>query len=414
MKSEQHVLIIGKVWPEPASSAAGSRTLQLAEVFQKNSWSVSFACAAGDSEFAVNLETFGIQKFNIELNNISFDTFIASLNPSIVIFDRFTTEEQFGWRVAEHCPQALRVLDTIDLHCLRVARHSAVKENRAFEWKDLASDTAKRELACIYRCDLSLMISEVEIEVLKNYFKVDTSLLHYVPFLENPITEKERATWPGYSNRANFVTIGNFLHEPNWDSTLYLKQSIWPLIRKQLSKAELHIYGSYPSQKVFQLHNPKEGFLIKGRAESAKEVMQNARICLAPLRFGAGMKGKLLDAMIYGTPSVTTAIGAESMHAHLPWNGAIAENPEDLVKEAVELYKNETHWLQAQHNGISIINHHFSKDKHGALLVTILLDIQKKLNEHRLANFTGAMLQHHQLSASKYMALWIEAKNKIS
>lgn len=413
MIPNQHILIIGKVWPEPASSAAGSRTLQLAEVFLKQNWKVSFACAAGDSEFAVDLEPLGIQKFAIELNSSSFDTFIKTLNPSITIFDRFTTEEQFGWRIAEFCPDALRVLDTIDLHCLRTARHTALKQNREFEWSDLVNDTAKRELACIYRCDLSLMISEVEIEVLQNQFKVDPSLLHYTPFLENPIDESEQAQWPDYNSRQHFVTIGNFLHEPNWDSVLYLKQTIWPLVRKQLPTVNLYIYGSYPSQKVFQLHNPKEGFIIKGRAESVKEVMQTARICLAPLRFGAGMKGKLLDAMLYGTPSVTTPIGSESMHGALPWNGEVATTSEELANAAVNLYTNETHWKKAQKNGIEIIRQHFSKDKHGAILVNALLQLQSKLAEHRLNNFTGAMLVHHQLSATKYMALWIEAKNKM-
>lgn len=414
MDSNQHILIIGKVWPEPASSAAGSRTLQLAEVFLQQKWKVSFACAAGDSEFAADLEAYGIQKFPIELNNSSFDTFIKSLNPSIIIFDRFTTEEQFGWRVAEFCPDAMRVLDTIDLHCLRVARHSALKQNREFEWKDLVNDTAKRELASIYRCDLSLMISEVEIEVLQNYFKVNAGLLHYTPFLENPISESEQSQSPDYHSRQHFITIGNFLHEPNWDSVQYLKQNIWPLVRKQLPKAELHIYGSYPSQKVFQLHNPKEGFLIKGRAESAKEVMMQARVCLAPLRFGAGMKGKLLDAMLYGTPSVTTLIGSESMHGDLPWNGTVANTPEELADAAVNLYTNETWWKQAQENGTKIINQHFSKEKNGIVLINRLTDLQNRLVEQRLNNFTGAMLMHQQLSATKYMALWIEVKNKLN
>ena len=87
---------------------------------------------------------------------------ITELQPDIVVFDRFMVEEQFGWRVAECCPNALRILDTIDLHCLRLARQVAVKEQREFSVDDLFSDTAKREIASILRCDVSLMVSEFE------------------------------------------------------------------------------------------------------------------------------------------------------------------------------------------------------------------------------------------------------------
>ena len=178
---------------------------------------------------------------------------------------------------------------------------------------------AKREIASIYRCDCTLMISIYEMNLLQHFFKISIDILHYTPFLLEPIQQKEITSWPTFEERTHFVTIGNFLHEPNWNGVLFLKEEIWPLIKKQLPNAELHIYGAYPSPKVTQLHQPKDGFLIKGRADSAKEVMLNAKVCLAPLRFGAGLKGKLIDAMECGTPSVTTTIGAEAMHDNLDW-----------------------------------------------------------------------------------------------
>ncbi|MES2681579.1 MAG: glycosyltransferase [Bacteroidota bacterium] len=412
VKDKQHVLIIGKVWMEPGSSAAGSRSLQLAETFLSLGWKISFATTAGESLYKADLTSLGITEFRIELNDASFDVFVKELDPDIVIFDRFTTEEQFGWRVARQCPNAQRILDTIDLHCLRTARQTALKENRDFTKADLFNETAKREVAAIYRCDLSLMISTVEMDLLINYFKVDSSLLHYVPFMPAPITEQEVKLLPGFAARRNFVTIGNFLHEPNWDSVLFLKRSVWPLVRKQLPGAELHVYGAYPTQKVFELNAPKEGFMVKGRAEDAGEVMKKARVCLAPLRFGAGIKGKLLDAMLYGTPSVTTPVGAESMHGELPWNGFIANDAEALAQAAVTLYNDQSQWEQASKNGVNIINNFFAASLHSKKLVEVILTTQDNLNQHRLDNFTGAMLMHHTASASKYMALWIEAKNK--
>ena len=409
---KEHILIIGKVWPEPSSSAAGSRTLQLINLFLEQNWQVSFACAASESDYSFDLKSLGISTLHIVLNDSSFDDLVKNMQPHMVLFDRFTSEEQFGWRVAQNCPNALRILDTIDLHCLRLARQEAIKQNRDFSLLDLNSDFAKREIASIYRSDVSLMISDYEMDLLINHFKIDNSLLHYVPFLLDPILKKDNQ-WPSFSEREHFLSIGNFLHEPNWDAVLFLKQFIWPLIRKQLPKAEIHIYGAYPSKKVFDLNNLKEGFLIKGRTDSVERVMKKTKVCLAPLRFGAGIKGKLIDAMQFGVPSVTTDIGAEAMHGEFPWNGIIANQPHKFAEAAVELYTNEIKWQQAVENGAQILNNFFLKSNHSDLLIDKLLFLKNQLKSHRSSNFIGEMLMHHTVMGTKYMSLWIEAKNKL-
>ena len=112
----QSVLIIGTVWVEPNSSAAGSRMLQLIQLFLKQNWEVTFACAAQKTTNSFPLDFLEVNEVSIELNNSSFNDFVKKLKPTIVLFDRFLTEEQFGWRVAENCPKALRILDTEDLH----------------------------------------------------------------------------------------------------------------------------------------------------------------------------------------------------------------------------------------------------------------------------------------------------------
>ena len=345
------LLIIGYVWPEPNSSAAGSRMLQLLDIFQKQDYQVTYASPALVSEHMVDLAALNIDKKSIELNNSSFDSYVKELQPDIVLFDRFMMEEQFSWRVDKECPNALKLLETVDLHCLRDARHTAVKNNKnPYDLNNLEyhTETAIREVASILRCDLSLMISEVEVDILKNQYNVDESLLLYLPFMYQSLDEKEcKEKWPSYSDREHFVTIGNFRHAPNWDSVLYLKNTIWPLIRKNLKNAELHIYGSYPPKKAQQLHNSKQGFHIKGWAEDALETLSQYRVCLSPLRFGAGMKGKLADAMLAGTPSITTSIGAESMYCDskkntvYDWPGSITDNDDEFSNSAIELFENE-------------------------------------------------------------------------
>ncbi|GFZ77077.1 glycosyl transferase [Aquaticitalea lipolytica] len=386
--------------------------MQLIAAFQQQNYQITFVSPCAKSDNAFNLTTIGISQVAIELNHESFDTFVKQLNPDIILFDRFMMEEQFGWRVAEQCPDALRILDTEDLHCLRKGRQLAFKDNKPFDESYLFNDIAKREIASIYRCDFSLMISEVEIEILKTQFKVPDNLLLYLPFLLEEISESSTNNLPVFDEREHFITIGNFLHEPNYNSILYLKESIWPLIKKQLPKAELHIYGAYASQKVNQLQNNKDGFLIKGFANDVNEVMQNAKICLAPLRFGAGLKGKLIDAMQNGTPCVMTTIAAEGMFGNSQPNGFITDSPKDFANKAVKLYESEFDWKTYQNNGFAIINKRFQKAEFLEHLYSKIDTISQNLSRHRRNNFTGQLLQHHTLQSTKFMSKWIEAKNQ--
>ncbi|WP_339659492.1 glycosyltransferase family 4 protein [uncultured Polaribacter sp.] len=412
--SKQHVLIIGTVWVEPNSSAAGSRMLQLIELFLNQNYKVSFACAAQKSEKALSLKSLGIDEVTIELNATSFDDFVKQLLPTIVLFDRFMTEEQFGWRVAENCPNAIRILDTEDLHFLRKTRYQQLKRGEEFTIEALLkSDDAKREIASILRCDLSLIISTYEMDLLKSVFKIDEKLLYYLPFLLDKIDEPRIEKWKSFEERAHFIFIGNFFHKPNVDAVLTIKNEIWSNIKEELPKVEIHIYGAYLNQQISQLHNKKEGFIIKGFAENAKEVVKNARVVLAPLRFGAGIKGKLTEAMICGTPSVTTSIGAEGMCKNVSWNGFIEDDFIEFSKKAIQLFSDKNTWETSQKNGIEIINTIYDKEKLSDPFINQIKEIQLNLEQHRTQNFLGSLLQHQTLQATKYMSKWIESKNSL-
>lgn len=402
----KHVVIIGTVIPEPNSTAAGKRMLQLIDFFQSENYKVTFLSAASISEFSFDLNSIGVDFHNIMLNDSSFEILIKDLNPNVVIFDRFTTEEQFGWKVSEMCPEAVRILDTEDLHFLRKARENSFKQNKIAEDRDLISDVFKRETASILRCDLSLIISEFEMKLLTEKFKINETILHYLPLFAE-IKPAERS----FYERKNFVSIGNFLHEPNWQTVLKLKK-IWPEIRKRLPEAEMHIYGAYVTEKARQLHNGKDKFLIKGRAESVEKIFENARLLLAPIPFGAGIKGKLLDSMVNGLPSVTSTIGAEGMNGNMDWNGHITDSDSDFVKKAVDLYNNENEWIKAQQNGYKIIKSRFKKENFLPSFSEKIKDLLENIDEHRQRNFLGQILQHHTLQSTKYLGKWIEEKNR--
>lgn len=402
----KQLVIIGTVWPEPNSTAAGSRMLQLISLFQKQEYNITFLCSASRSDFSYDLSQLSIATQTIQLNDSSFDTIISDINPNVVLFDRFMIEEQYGWRVMEHCPNALRILDTEDLHFLRKAREVAFKQNRELIFEDYLSDVFKRELASIYRCDLTLLISEYEMELAIQTFKIDTSLLYYLPFLSEQTNEKV----PNFNERKHFISIGNFLHEPNWQTVLQLKQ-LWKSIKKELPEAELHVYGAYVTEKAKQLHNEKEGFLIKGRAESVAEVYAKSRVLLAPIPYGAGLKGKLFEAMQLGLPSITTSVGAEGMNGNLDWNGFISINENDFINKAILLYTDEEKWKNAQLNGYQIIEKRFKKTLFESDFMAKINELQHNLKSHRNKNFLGQILQHQSLQSTKYMSKWIETKN---
>lgn len=420
------VLVIGYVWPEPRSSAASGHVMQILEAFVQQGWDITFSSPAGPGEHKADLTALGIREVSIELNSSSFDVFISELAPDIVLFDQFMMEEQFGWRVEKHCPGALRVLETSDLQSLRHARHQRLKDRLKVnddqsDFADLfapalreefelmaATDLARREIAALYRCDLNLIISPVEIDLLVEQFGLSRELLHWCPLMVDQPTIAPAE----YAARAHFLSIGNFRHAPNWDAVLWLKNTLWPLIRAQLPTAQLHIYGAYTPPKATALHNAAQGFHIMDWAEDALQVMSAARVCLAPLRFGAGIKGKLIDAMLCGTPSVTTPIGAEGMAGDHAWPGAVVNTAQDFVRQAVQLYNDEAQWQQAQHLGLHLLEQRYQRTTHAGALIERINACRQQLPTLRRNNFTGSMLRHHTLKSTQYMAQWIEEKNR--
>ena len=421
-----NVLVIGYVWPEPQSSAAGGHMMQLLHGFLRQGWSITFSSPAKVGEHKADLAVLGIAEQAIELNNASFDQFIGQLQPDIVLFDRFMMEEQFGWRVEQHCPNAIRVLETSDLQSLREARHERLKARlkQGGDEEDFcalfqassdtlfqtmtSADITQREVAAIYRCDLSLMISTFEIQLLTERFGVPAALLHHCPLMVDP----QRPASVPFADRAHFMCIGNFRHAPNWDAVLWLKGQVWPRIRQRLPKARLHIYGAYTPPKAMALHNPAQGFEVRGWVPDAMQVISQARVALAPLRFGAGIKGKLLDAMLCGTPSVTTPVGAEGMQGEKPWPGMIASHAAQLAESAVQLHEDSERWHAAQVLGYQALDELFSFAHHATALTDRLYQLRERLAEQRALNFTGAMLRHHQHKSTKYLAQWIAAKNQ--
>jgi glycosyltransferase involved in cell wall biosynthesis len=417
MKNKAVLLFIGFVWPELKATAASQNIISYMRTFANALHEVHFASASAKTPLSSDLTQWDIHCHHIELNHDSFDEWISQLQPDIVIFDRFLSEEQFGWRVAKSAPKALRVLDCEDLHFLRHARqqiynrHGYHPKIAPYLTSDyvlapqhtgiLYSDLAVREIASILRSDLTITLSAFEARILHERFNVCEHQIACVPY----ICEAYPIITP--ITREHFVSIGNFRHAPNIDAVNILIQHLWPKIHKRLPQTKCYIYGAYMPPKIKALHNPSIGIHVEGHVDDHMHTLSNARVLLAPIQFGAGVKGKILDALRCALPSITTPIGAEGI-VYEQWPGAVTTNEQEFVEQAVLNYTSQQDMKSLC---ASILADNFDYTRNSNILLDSVLSAYHVLSESREHNFMQKMMMHNTLQSHKYMSQWIAAKN---
>jgi hypothetical protein len=403
------LLIIGYIWPEPHRTAAGYRMLQIIDLFLEQQYEVVFCCASKVKTTSIEpLESRGIAMIPIQLNSDAFDLVLEKQQPDIVMYDRFLVEEQYGWRVRKMLPDTLQILDTEDLHFLRNARKEQVENGISLE-VGLRGEMAVREVSSMLRVDFSLIISTVEMELLMDQFNMDQQRLFHLPFLIQEEDIKQRSViTAAFEKRTGFCTIGNLRHAPNLDAVQQLKAVIWPQMRELMPDAQLYIYGSNAPKEVLEMNHPQMGFYIKGHAASVDQVLQKHKVLLAPLRYGAGLKGKLFDAMKNGIPSVMTPIAAEGMFTDHQVPGMIMDLSTSFSTAAVSLYADAENWNQYQKNGFIQLQDGYEES---AFAKALFHHINLHLHKTGItSSFQEQMLKHHADAHFKFMSYWINAK----
>lgn len=240
------------------------------------------------------------------------------------------------------CPWARVFYDTVDLHFLRMERQAALTENPALR-RD-ARAMRERELACFRTADVTLAVSEPERQLL-----LDLVPEIVVETLPN-IFETPQGPPAGIEGRRDLLFLGGFWHQPNVDAVLWFTDEILPLIRAEVPEIIFQIAGSNPTREVVALGD-RPGIEVLGYVPDLKPIFDAARVFVAPLRFGAGMKGKVGQAMISGLPVVATGIGAEGMGVEHGRHLLVAEAPEDFAAHVVTLLREDALWLSLQQQG---------------------------------------------------------------
>ena len=436
--SGRRVLFLGAYWPDRRATGAGVRTTSLLDAFV-NRWGYDKAVFASparenDASRALASEYQKLETTKFDMNRKDqLEEILVRERPDVVVFDRFPAEEAYSWVVRSVAPEALRVLDMQDSHALRLWRQKGIEGGKVSLSQEYACSFTpeasfkelQRELASIHRSDLALVCSPTEKDMLSNVWGIKESKLCEASFfMEKP--DKQRVK--PFAERNGFVTVGTFLHPPNVDSIKWLAQEIWPLVRRKNSRARIDIYGAHLERVTHlqRLHNPDQGFHVNGFAESLEDALGNARVLLSPLRFGAGIKTKILDAFSFGTPVATTPIGAEGIatgsrldspscdgSSLLSWGGMRgACTAAEVAEDALRLHEDEALWQEASANGMDILSNHFNKDANLQVVHEALQDKLMSLGESRETDFTGQAFWHGSLRATEYFSRWVELKEK--
>lgn len=401
-----HLLVLSHRWPEPQACSAGQHLQQILQTFLAGGWQVTFASSAQPSERKADLSALGVIEQHISTDNLDFFTSQAA---DVVLFDSFSSEERYASQVTQHIPQALRVLLTGGLQSLRETRQQLLRR-RLIEGLDpndfralfatsgpdlyrqmAPSESTQRELAAIWRCDLTLLTSQAEFDLLVNGFGVPDYLLHYCP----PMIEPAVTSRP-FAERQHFVCLGDFASAAQHDALLWLRHNLWPVLRRQLPEAQLYLHGANPSARSMALHAPEQGLHVMGEAACVETLLGSARVYLAPLRSGAGIDGPLLDALRQGTPCVTTPLAAEGIQGQHPWPGIVADTAEGLAKAAAQLYGDAAQWQRAHDACGPLIKARFDRQRHATVLLGRIQHSLVHMQEQRLYNFVGAMLRRER------------------
>jgi hypothetical protein len=464
-------MLVSTVFPEPGASAAGVRDFHLMEMLKRAGCEhVLLTSPAGNqTAAAAAVARFQCRTVQIKSNSTCFDALVADFKPDLVIMDRFVMEEQFGWRIRRVCPDAVRVLDTQDLHFLRRARQSlieaqipadklhsqpAVLTSKVIDaglHLPLTDQTLCRELSSAHRSDLVLTVSPYEQHLLVHHMGVSEHKVAMAPFLydDSAVARAASSRFDGalrpFAERKHFFTIGNCRHAPNADSVRHMALHVWPRIRQKLlqrvsptfpadeaAAVEFHAFGSYPAPQHLALDDPSTGFCVKGPLSVSANLARKLapyRVHAAPLRFGAGIKGKIADSWMSGVPVLTTPIGAEGMHWHTgsatagygcsacetaagEFGGAIADidDVDSFAEQAVQLYCDQDQWTRTQAVGINTLRSHFSSAAVAPGLLSALEMALSQRSRRRQADSLQSAFWTKSAASVEHMSTYLEQK----
>lgn len=364
-------LLVDELVPTPDKDSGSVRATRTIRILQKLGYKVTLFLnyAESQSPYVKTLQQQGIE---VVYGPISFDDFISANGKfyDLVILSRPRIASYFLDACHAYCTKAKIAFDTVDLHYLRLGRQAEFeedKEQKAY-YKKMSSVFEKLEKEIMKQVDATIVVSEVEKKILED------AGVNNVHVVSNIHTVEPEAYNVGFDERKDLLFVGGFLHHPNVDAVQWLCNEIFPMIHKKAPDIKLHIVGSHMPPELNESLSKIPGVIVDGFVsdEELQRLLRSSRVFVAPLRYGAGVKGKIGQAIEYGLPIVSTSIGVEAMHIVDNTSGMIAESPKDFCSKTLELYSDAELWASIQINARAIVEDNFSAKAAEKALVDLL------------------------------------------
>ncbi|HEY6941028.1 glycosyltransferase [Dokdonella sp.] len=353
-RAKYRVLIVDATTPMPDHDSGSLRMVNLMRVLADLGCQASFL---PENRLYVERYTPALQALGVEALYAPYAQDPVKLlrergrEFDLVILSRHYVAATYYGLVRLHAPQARIAFDTVDLHYLREQRAAELAGDAALARH--AATTRAQELKLIRECDVTLVVSPVEqallardapgarVEVLSN--------VHEVYGRRRPFGE-----------RRDLVFVGGFQHPPNADAVAWFVGDVFPAVRAALPDVRVHVIGSRVPDSIRALADGH--VIVHGFVEDILPYMDGCRISIAPLRYGAGVKGKVNMAMSCGLPVVATTVAVEGMHVRAGEDVLVADDPAAFAAEIVRLYRDEALWNALSANGLANVERHFSFD----------------------------------------------------
>jgi len=359
LRASQHrlkgrILVIDATTPEPDKDSGSVRLTNMMQICRDMGFGVTFFA---DNRDYSGSYTRDLQKTGIE---VLYRPWLESLHDffrdrgsefDYVFISRHYIATNYVSLLKRYCPEARFIFDTVDLHYLREQRLAELEQSLPL--KRTAQQTRRSELSVIKAADATLVVSTVEQGVLAEDAAGEKvhilSNIHHVPGPDN-----------GFADRKDIYFVGGYQHPPNVDAACWFVNEIWPLVHKQLPDMRFHLIGSKAPDKVRALSG--DGVIFHGFVESLQPFLSGCRLAVAPLRYGAGVKGKVNMSMAHGQPVVATPAAVEGMFAEHERDVLVAEDVPAFARAIVRLYQDEELWGRLSDASVKNVEEHFSID----------------------------------------------------
>ena len=281
----------------------------------------------------------------------------------VVILSRCDFARKHIADVRRCAPQSRIIFDTVDLHHLRLSREAELTQDSAI--KAAAEVTKRQEYVLIDEADETWVVSGYEQDLLKK--ERPEKSIEVVP----TIVDTPGSTTP-FALRHDFLFIGSFQHTPNVDAVLFFTNEVFPLVITRLPGVKFYIIGDKAPPEVIALAS--EHIVITGLQPDVKPYFESVRLSIAPLRFGAGVKGKINQSMGFGVPVVATSLAIEGMGLSNRQEILVADNPKELAEAIIELYESRELWERISQMGLEKTNRLYSEEAAKAVLTRLLTE----------------------------------------